>query len=231
MFNVDFLNRLRAVEVEELASSIPAGARVLEFGAGTGEQARQLAAMGFDVVAIDLPSSEYAGHRVFPVIDYDGRHIPLADQSVDAIFSSNVLEHVEDLPTILGEFRRVLKPGGLGVHAMPTPAWRFWTFVAGPATSLVALFNLKLKAALAALLPLGHGTSKEGVSELWTFSPTWWRRTFRQNGMDVVEDRPIGIFYTGHFLLGERLSFEQRRRISRVLGSGAHIYLVRSVEP
>jgi len=142
-----------------------------------------------------------------------------------------VLEHVEDLPTILGEFRRVLKPGGLGVHAMPTPAWRFWTFFAGPPTSLVALSKLKLKAALAALLPLGHGTSKEGISELWTFSPAWWRRTFRQNCMEVVEDRPIGIFYTGHFLLGEHLSFEQRRRISRVLGSGAHIYLVRPEEP
>ena len=230
MFNVDFLNRLRAVEVEELASSIPKGARVLEFGAGTGEQARQLAGMGFDVVAIDLPSSEYAGHRIFPVIDYDGRHIPLADGSVDAIFSSNVLEHVEDLPTILGEFRRVLKPGGLGVHAMPTPAWRFWTLVAGPPTSLVALSKLKLKAALAALLPLGHGTSKEGISELWTFSPRRWRRTFRDNAMEVVEDRPIGIFYTGHFLFGEHLSFERRRRLSSTLGSGAHIYVTRPLE-
>ena len=231
MFNVDFLNRLRAAEVEELATFLPTGARVLEFGAGTGEQARQLAAMGFDVVAIDLASSEYAGHRMFPVIDYDGRHIPLPDRSMDAIFSSNVLEHVEDMPTILGEFRRVLKPGGLGVHAMPTPAWRFWTFVAGPPTSLVALSKLKLKAALAALLPLGHGVSQEGISELWTFSPRRWRRTFESNGLEVVENRPIGIFYTGHFLLGERLSFEQRRRLSRRLGSGSHIYVVRSLEP
>ena len=230
MYNIEFLNRLRFVELEELASSLPSGARVLEFGAGTGEQARQLAGMGFDVVAIDLASSEYADHRTFPVIDYDGLHIPLADGSVDAIFSSNVLEHVEDLPTILAEFRRVLKPGGLGVHAMPTPAWRFWTFVAGPPTSLVALSKLKLKTAVAALLPLGHGTSKEGISELWTFSPRWWRRTFQKNGMEVVEDRPIGIFYTGHFMLGEQLSFERRRRISRTLGSGAHIYVVRPLE-
>lgn len=207
---------------------LPSGARVLEFGAGTGEQARQLTDMGFDVVAIDLPSSEYASHRIFPVIDYDGRHIPLADHSVDAVFSSNVLEHVEDLPTILGEFRRVLRPGGVGVHAMPTPAWRFWTFVAGPPTSLVALSKLNLKAAVAALLPLGHGTSKEGISELWTFSPRWWRRTFERNGMKVVGDRPVGIFYTGHFLLGERLSLEQRRRLSGALGSAAHVYVVRT---
>ena len=230
MFNVEFLNRLRSAEIEELAALIPSGARVLDFGAGTGLQARQLADLGFDVVAIDLASSEYARHRIFPVTDYDGRHIPLPDRSVDAILSSNVLEHVEDLPAILGEFRRVLRPGGLGVHAMPTPAWRFWTFVAGPPTSLVALSKLKFKAALAALLPLGHGISKEGISELWTFSPRRWHRIFRENGMEVVEDRPIGIFYTGHFLLGENMSFEQRRRISRTLGSGAHIYVVRPIE-
>ena len=48
--------------------------------------------------------------------------------------------------------------------------------------------------------------------------------------MEVVEERPVGIFYTGHFLLGEHLSFEQRRRISRTLGSGAHIYFVRPLE-
>ena len=230
MFNVEFLNRLRSAEVKELAAAIPSGARVLDFGAGTGKQARQLAEMGFDVVAIDLPSSEYAGHRIFPVTDYDGRHIPLPDHSVDAILSSNVLEHVEDLPGILAEFRRVLKPGGLGVHAMPTPAWRFWTFVAGPPTSLVALSKLKLKAALAALLPLGHGISKEGISELWTFSPRRWRRIFRANGMEVVDDRPIGIFYTGHFLLADKLSFERRGRLSRTFGSGAHVYVVRAVE-
>lgn len=227
MFNLDFLTRLRSEELDVLAASTPPGTRVLEFGAGTGEQARLLSDRGFDVVAIDLASSGYVRDRQFPVIDYDGRRIPLPDSSVDVIFSSNVLEHVEDLATTFAEFRRVLRPDGLGIHAMPTPAWRFWTFVSGVPTSIVALAKLKPKVAVGALLPIGHGTSWEGVSELWTFSPRWWRATFAKHRFQIVEDRPLGLFYTGHFLLGERLPFERRRQLARTLGSATHIYVVR----
>src|SRR5215212_7221523 len=112
------------MEAEQLLPLLPPHARVLDFGAGTGQQAQLLSDHGFDVVAIDLPSSTYADHRLFPVIDYDGQHIPLADGSIDVIFSSNVLEHVEDISVIMREFRRVLRPSGLGIHIMPTPSWR-----------------------------------------------------------------------------------------------------------
>ena len=246
MYNLNFLNSIRAVEIDELAKLIPAGSRVLEFGAGTGEQAKMLADRGFDVVAIDVPASSYARHRVFPVIDYDGRHIPLNDRSVDVVFSSNVLEHVEDLPTAFAEFRRVLKPGGIGVHAMPTPSWRFWTFVAGVPTAVEAAAMAvsdairppqgltrgqavvrDAKTVVAALLPIGHGTSPEGISELWTFSPRAWRRVFAKHGFKVVAERPVGLFYTGHMALGRRLSFEARKKLSRHIGSAAQIYVIK----
>jgi SAM-dependent methyltransferase len=38
--------------------------------------------------------------------------LPLADASVDLLVSFQVLEHVRDLDTYLGEARRVLRPGG-----------------------------------------------------------------------------------------------------------------------
>jgi SAM-dependent methyltransferase len=227
LYNFEFLSAIRAAEMDELAPLIPPRSRVLEFGAGRGEQAKMLADRGFDVVAIDLADSSYSGSRVWPVIDYDGRHIPLPDHSIDAIFSSNVLEHVEDLKTILAEFRRVLKPGGIEVHAMPTTAWRFWTFVAGVPAAFQAAFARNLKAFAGALLPIGHGTSSEGFSELWTFSRTAWRKVFRNNGHVVVEDRPMGVFYTGHMALGRQLSFDRRRKLSRYIGSGTHIYVVK----
>jgi SAM-dependent methyltransferase len=247
MFNLDFLAAIRAAEVDELATYMLPGSRVLEFGAGTGEQAKMLSDRGFDVVAIDLVGSSYAGNRMFPVTDYDGVHIPLPDQSVDVIFSSNVLEHVEDLGTTMREFRRILKQSGVGVHAMPTPAWRLWTFVAGVPTALEAAalipanlvkppsgstrtraLGRNLKTLAGSLLPVGHGTSPEGISELWTFSRRAWRNLFANNGFEVVEDRPVGVFYTGHMLMGRHLSFDARRKLSRYLGSAARIYVVRA---
>jgi SAM-dependent methyltransferase len=244
--SISYLNALRRLEIEQLLPSFPARARILEFGAGTGEQARFLADHGFDVVAIDLANSNYAGHRVFPVVDYDGRQIPLPDRSVDVIFSSNVLEHVENFEEISAEFRRILKPDGFAVHVLPTAGWRFWTFVTEMAASVAAIGALPfdvahppegfsrgkvvvrdLRRVASGFVPRGHGTSAEGLTELWTFSSPAWLRRFKRHGFDVLEHRPIGLFYTGTLLVGAEMPLTTRRLLSRFLGSATRIYKVK----
>jgi ubiquinone/menaquinone biosynthesis C-methylase UbiE len=106
-------------ELEKIASLFPAGARVLEIGAGTGKQALELQRRSFEVSAIELADSNYAANRVFPIKDYDGRSIPLPDASVDVVFSSNVLEHVPDLSRMHAEIRRVLAPHARRADASP----------------------------------------------------------------------------------------------------------------
>ena len=245
---IEYLNAVRLMEVEQLLPLLPQHARLLDFGAGTGQQAKFLAGRGFEVVAIDLPASTYAAHRLFPVIDYDGRHIPLADGSIDVIFSSNVLEHVEDLPGIMAEFRRVLKPSGTGIHIMPTPSWRLWTFAAGVGDAAKAAmllpgeivraqvgdrrgaFRQGMRRIARGIVPRGHGTSVEGISELWTFSARHWRRVFERNGFEVMSDRPMQMFYTGNVLFGDKLPWSQRRKLSSVLGSATRMYVVRPAQ-
>ena len=246
MFDVSFLNRLRNAELDLILPHLPAGARLLEFGAGTGIQARRLADLGFDVTAVDLATSEYSGHRQFPILDYDGQRIPLPDASVDVVYSSNVLEHVPKIQETLVEFRRVTKPGGHGVHLMPSVAWRFWTSTAGPFTSAQAALHLlrllrpspnprtsrgaearrALKFLLAGLLPLAPGTSRDAFSELWTFRAAAWRRTFARAGFEVDSIRPTGLFHSGHMLMGPALGITSRTRLARHLGSAANLYKV-----
>jgi hypothetical protein len=129
---------------------------------------------------------------------------------------------------------------------MPTPAWRFWSFLGYVAESLQAAAEFPaclvrlpsapdrrqmlvrhLRRIASGFVPRGHGTSVEGFSELWTFSRAAWRRKFSRAGFEVVEDRPIRLFYSGSVLLGGALSPERRRSLSRALGSATCMYVVR----
>ena len=252
MFNVEHLKAIRGAEIDTVAARLKPGARVLELGAGTGSQSLDLARRGFDVVAIDLPTSNYADAREFPVIDYDGRTIPFPDRSFDVVFSSNVLEHVRDLDALHAETQRVLKPGGVCIHVLPTDTWRFWTtisaFPAAPQDlwqlapdllprrfargELIRLARTGLRAIALATRPIRqrrHGERGNILTELYYFRPEWWRRNFRAHGFEIVDDAPIGLFYTGNMVLPS-LSFERRRQLARTLGSACHLFELRPVQ-
>jgi SAM-dependent methyltransferase len=246
MFTTSDLHFLRADELDRLVRYLTPGSRVLELGAGTGYQAAHLKERGFQVEAIDLPGSSLATSRVHPVLDYDGRHIPFPDASFDVVFSSNVLEHVRDVPAMLAETRRVLKPGGSAVHAMPSTTWRLWTTLAGPVDAVPFLLSVATgrwvppkravpqsrllefaKGCVTRFAPLPHGEGGNAFTELRRFSKESWLQVFEENDFEVVTAEPMGLFYTGWFLLGHRWSIESRRRASSVLGSACIVYVVR----
>jgi malonyl-CoA O-methyltransferase len=45
-------------------------------------------------------------------INADARALPLADASVDVLFSNLCIQWIDDVPALFSEFRRVLRPGG-----------------------------------------------------------------------------------------------------------------------
>jgi SAM-dependent methyltransferase len=248
VFSFDHLDTLRTAEIDKITSFLPARARILELGAGTGTQALELQQRGFDVSAIERPQSNYATRRLFPIIDYDGRTIPLPDASVDVVFSSNVLEHVPDLRRMHSEIRRVLAPGGVCLHVLPTHAWRMWTTVASYPDAIVCL-AVGLPQLVPRAIPDGaemrrlgdawyktsrnvggrcfprrHGERGNVISESWLFHPNWWRRNFQENGFAVVHEEPMGLFYTGNMLLGAHLGRPRRKRLARILGSACQLF-------
>ena len=104
------------------------GASVLDFGCGTRPYEEWFRAAGARYQGADIDS----GHEV--IVRPDGS-LAAADAIFDVVASFQVLEHVWDLATYLGEAHRVLKPGGrllLSTHGSwfyhPHPGdYRRWT--------------------------------------------------------------------------------------------------------
>ncbi len=135
-------NEHKARELGEQVLEVKAGDRVLEIGYGTGHACLDLANMvgeQGEVVGIDISPGmrEVALKRLRDagVADRvklevgDARKLPYGDAQFDKAFTSFTLElfPLEDIPTVLSEVKRVLKPGGrLGVVSMYQEEHRSW---------------------------------------------------------------------------------------------------------
>jgi SAM-dependent methyltransferase len=89
------------------ASLPPAPARVLEVGCGRGELARAIAAIGYEVVAIDPDAPEGDAFVAVSLEEFDD------PGPFDAVVASRSLHHVPDLPGALDKIAGVLRPRGL----------------------------------------------------------------------------------------------------------------------
>ncbi len=100
----------------DFAARLPAGAAVLEVGAGVGYTARWFADEGFDVTATDLSPANVALCRSKGVRAEvrDMADLGFAGESFDGVWAASCLMHVPDaeLPGVLQEIARVLIPGG-----------------------------------------------------------------------------------------------------------------------
>ncbi|NDC77356.1 MAG: SAM-dependent methyltransferase [Chitinophagia bacterium] len=119
--------------IRELAPRLKG--RVMDFGCGL-KPYRPL----FDVeeyVGVDYRGEGETYEQSVVDVFYDGRTLPFPDDSFDGIFTSEVFEHVFNLPEIVTELHRVLKPGGrllvtcpfaFGEHEVPTDYARYTSF-------------------------------------------------------------------------------------------------------
>lgn len=242
------LKNIRLYELEQMLQYLPPISKVLEIGAGAGWQAQVLAAHNHDVEAIDIAESLYATQREFPVLEYDGIHIPYPDNTFDVVFSSNTLEHIPGLSSFQQEIRRVLKPDGMVIHILPTASWRLWTslshyvFIVRMVLTLFGFRKCITDANLIehkranrsianlirkTLFSPRHGERGNAVLELWLFSRYDWRRLFRQTNWHIEREIPLRLFYTGYSILDSQLDIGRRVQLSKILGSSTRLFVLR----
>ena len=213
-YTLEQVESIRAHEIDIVLNILPPKGKILEIGAGTGWQAKILETHGYDVCAIDLPSSNYRDNRVWPVTEYNGKNIPYSNETFDIVFSSNVLEHIPRLHEFQREILRVLKPDGCAIHVVPSGSWRFWTAI----THVLKFWTF----------PIVHGEhAGNPLSEIYYFSRHRWVKLFRETGWNVVTQSSNRLFYTGDLIMGTRWSIATRSKLSNVFGSSCHIFVLK----
>jgi len=92
--------------------------RILEVGCGEGELAERLIDDA-DVVAVDQSPRmvELTAERGVDARVADAQELPFPDETFDVVLAAWMLYHVPDVDRALGEFARVLRPGGRLVAA------------------------------------------------------------------------------------------------------------------
>lgn len=120
-----FIDRWTRAAILARLGPLEHGATVADIGCSTGYLLEDLNAARPDcvLVGVDLVSSGLRkAHALVPearLIYADACALPLVDASVDAIVSSNLLEHVPDDVGALREFARVLRAGARAVIVVP----------------------------------------------------------------------------------------------------------------
>jgi SAM-dependent methyltransferase len=171
----------------------------VEIGCGAGRMSIHLAQYFETVHGVDISAGmiEYARQRTPPNVFFHvtgGMEIPLPDRSVDAVFSTHVLQHLSSTAPAAAYFKeigRVLRPGGTIMLHVPIIAW--------PWGKLLSLHRLVHKAK--GLLDGGHAqlhrwafrlglTGTPPMQVTW-YEVSWLYEILRQYGLCDIEIRVL----------------------------------------
>lgn len=132
---------LETVDFERL--NLAAGDKILDLGCGEGRHAitaylhEAVTVIGMDLSFDDLTTARQRygqfrddddATRTVDFILANGHSLPFPDGSFDKVICAEVLEHIHDYESVLGEIHRVLKPGGTLAVSVPRfgPEWLCW---------------------------------------------------------------------------------------------------------
>ena len=119
---------------------------------------------------------------------YDGKTLPFDNESFDGVFSTEVFEHIFNLPDMLQELHRVLKPGGLMLitcpfaiceHEQPNDFARYTSF---------AIRHLLEQHGFDVLEQQKLGTAQEA---LWQMRITYWNLHIVEKAKDIPVLRQV----------------------------------------
>ncbi|GAB4538603.1 MAG: hypothetical protein Tsb0014_28370 [Pleurocapsa sp.] len=111
---------LRIVEILVQLLDLPLGAKIADIGAGTGNYSRELASLGYQVIAIEpseMMQTQAVQHPNVSWLLASAEQIPLGNNSVDGAIVMLALHHFQDIDLGLREIQRIVDRGKIVIFA------------------------------------------------------------------------------------------------------------------
>ena len=114
-----FIRRALLQKIQQYAPRMTG--KMLDFGCGS-KPYQSLFSNVTEYVGVDYEGEGHSHINEQVDVFYDGKTLPFADATFDAVFSSEVMEHIFNITEILPELNRVMKPKALILVTCPF-AW------------------------------------------------------------------------------------------------------------
>ncbi len=174
--------------------------KLMDFGCGS-KPYKSLFTKTTEYIGVDYNSPGHPHTNEQIDVFYDGKHLPFPDNHFNSIFSTEVVEHIFNLPEILKELSRVLKPGGkilitcpfaICEHEVPNDFARYTSFAMKHMMESNGFTVLQLDKA---------GNS---VETIWQLRLTYWHQhiLYKFRKIPVLRSGLRLLVYTGFNLLG-----------------------------
>lgn len=179
------------------------GERILDVGCGVGGISYEVEISGATLISMDL--SPYAlgiGKGKFKLgnqLCADASFIPVPDSVFDKIYAVELLYYLSDQERALGEFRRVLKPGGTLLIATDYITSSFFYPPLNAIRKMRCLFTPTYNP------PINHLDPKKVNQQL------------EKHGFEVCEERYWNAFHMSHLLAKKALHLQRLWGLSTVL--------------
>lgn len=103
----NFSRKLIDARMTEISPYLQTGDRIVDIGSGNCFLAERLISLGYSVTSVDIKNKSKV-KNIIPII-YDGKNLPLGDDSFDVALLITVLHHVKEPVQVLEEAKRVAK--------------------------------------------------------------------------------------------------------------------------
>ena len=186
------LNIIRDIEWDAIKEFIRNGSTFLDVGCGTGYSMKK-AINDFNCKTFGIdPQPMLAGVKTdiiedenFKILKGVGENLPFGDNIFDIVFTSHVLEHVDDTSRVLQEIRRVLKSDGILILGVPTESLAWISFF----SQLIYTTHIRIARYIASFfiavrktkfihifIPYSHSdTNKTVLSDIMNYRVKNWR--------------------------------------------------------